>query len=60
MANPTVDSDLCVSCGVCTEVCPEVFELGADDQAQVKADADPTAACIQEAIDQCPVGAISA
>ena len=60
MANPTVDSDLGVSCGVCTEVCPEVFELGADDQAQVKADADATAACIQEAIDQCPVGAISA
>ena len=59
MANPTIDGDLCVSCGVCTEVCPEVFELGSDDVAQVKADADLNAACTQEAVDQCPVGAIT-
>jgi ferredoxin len=59
MANPTVDQDLCVSCGVCAEVCSEVFELGPEDMAQVKADADLNATCIQDAVDQCPVGAIS-
>lgn len=60
MANPTVDKDLCVSCGLCTQVCPEVFEEGPEEIAQVKPDADPNAACIQDAVDQCPVGAISA
>lgn len=60
MADPKVDKDLCISCGVCTQVCPEVFELGPDGTAEVKADADKNAACIQDAVDQCPVGAISA
>ena len=59
MPNPTVDKDLCVSCGLCSQVCPDVFELGSDDMAQVKEGADPNAACIQDAADQCPVGAIS-
>jgi len=60
MLNPTVDKDLCVSCGLCSQVCPEVFEEGPDGTGQVKADADLNAACIQDAVDQCPVGAISA
>jgi ferredoxin len=60
MANPKVDKDLCVSCGLCTQVCPEVFEIGQEGTAQVKAHADLRAACIQDAVDQCPVGAISA
>ena len=60
MANPAVDKDLCIGCALCTQVCPDVFEMGADGIAQVKAGADTNAACIQEAVDQCPVGAISA
>jgi len=59
MANPTVDSDLCVSCGLCAQVCPDVFELGDSGIAQVKDGADTSADCIQDAVDQCPVGAIS-
>jgi ferredoxin len=60
MANPAVDKDLCVGCALCTQVCSEVFDMGADGVAVVKADADLNAACIQDAVDQCPVGAISA
>ena len=60
MPNPAVDKELCVSCGLCEQVCPEVFELGDDGTAQVKDDADLNADCIQDAVDQCPVGAISA
>ena len=52
MPNPTVDKDLCVSCGLCSQVCPDVFELGSDDMAQVKEGADLNAACIQDAVDQ--------
>ncbi|HHK67271.1 ferredoxin [Candidatus Acetothermia bacterium] len=60
MANPTVDKDLCVGCALCTQVCSDVFEMGADGKAEVKDGADLNAACIQDAVDQCPVGAISA
>ncbi len=59
MANPAVDKDLCVGCALCAQVCDEVFEMDADGVAQVKTDADLNAACIQDAVDQCPVGAIS-
>ena len=59
MAKPKVDQDLCIACGICSQVCPEVFDVGPDGKSVVKADADLNAACIQDAIDQCPVGAIS-
>ena len=58
MASPTVDKDLCVGCGLCTQVCPDVFEMNDDGTADVKAGADSSADCIQDAADQCPVGAI--
>lgn len=57
--NPKVDKDLCISCGLCTEICPDVFELGPDDKATVKDDADLDAECIEEAADSCPTEAIA-
>jgi len=53
-----VDQDLCVGCGLCTQVCAEAFEMRADGKAVAIPGA--TVDCIQDAIDQCPVGAISA
>ena len=60
MANPAVDSDLCVGCGLCVQVCGDVFEMDAEGKAAVKDGADLSADCVQDAVDQCPVGAISA
>ncbi len=60
MANPVVDQDLCVGCGLCTQVCSDVFEMTADGKADVMSDANLEADCIQDAVDQCPVSAISA
>lgn len=44
----------CTACGLCADVCPEVFEV--DDEAIVKKDADLSKeACIKEAAESCPV-----
>ncbi|MGB2983927.1 MAG: ferredoxin [Candidatus Bipolaricaulia bacterium] len=59
MANPIVDSDLCVGCGLCAQVCSDVFEMN-DDKAAVIDGADLSTDCIQDAVDQCPVSAIAA
>lgn len=50
-----VDQEKCIGCGSCEATCPEGFEI-VDGKAHVK---DPKAKCIQEAIDICPVDAIS-
>lgn len=55
----TVDHDTCIGCGLCPEVCPEVFEMK-DDKAVPKVDPVPPEAeeTCRDAADQCPVEAI--
>ncbi|MBQ8974913.1 MAG: ferredoxin [Oscillospiraceae bacterium] len=54
-----VDQDSCVGCGLCTDSCPEVFQLNDDAKAEVIADTtDENRAGVLEAIDGCPVSAI--
>ena len=60
MANLTVDKDLCVGCGLCSQVCSDVFEMTDDDKAAVIDGADLSADCVQDAVDQCPTAAIIA
>jgi len=56
----TVDKDSCTGCGLCSDACPEVFELE-DDVAKVTADPVPEAAIesCREAAESCPVEAIN-
>ncbi|TFH11072.1 MAG: ferredoxin [Candidatus Atribacteria bacterium] len=56
----TVDKDLCVGCGLCPQACADVFEMQDDGKAGIIDGADASAACVQDAVDQCPVGAIEA
>ena len=44
-----VDQALCSGCGLCVELCPEVFSWGSEGKAVVKK---------QESADQCPMEAI--
>ena len=57
MVKIAVDKNKCVGCGLCTSVCAEVFEIGKDGKANVKAQKDLP--CVKEAIESCPVEAIS-
>ena len=52
----TIDKDLCTSCGLCVETCPDVFEMGDDDIAKVKVSAVPASAeaSCKEAAESCP------
>ena len=55
-----VDKSLCLGCGVCPDVCPEVFEMDGD-QAVAKVDKVPAEAedACREAAQQCPSEAIT-
>jgi ferredoxin len=57
-----VDKNICIGCGACASTCPEVFEMKEDQKSHVKPkfDAKKNAKCIKEAIEGCPVTAISA
>lgn len=53
-----VDMELCIGCGSCAEICPEVFEMRDDKAWVISADKCSTSDC-QSAVDACPVEAIS-
>jgi ferredoxin len=52
-----VNKDICIGCGLCVSICRDVFKIGDDGKSQVKS--QKKLPCIKEAIDECPVGAIS-
>ena len=63
--NIKIDQEKCIGCGSCTAVCPELFELGGEDnKARVRGaetedkPAEKDDKCAQEAADICPVQAI--
>lgn len=52
-----VNKDVCVGCGVCTTIAPDVLVIGDDGLAEAIADAADEAA-VTEAAESCPVQAI--
>jgi ferredoxin len=62
IVNATVDKSLCMGCGLCPDICADVFEFEMDgDQAVVKASPVPAGAegACREAAQQCPSEAIA-
>jgi len=57
----TVNKDICVGSGSCQANCPEIFEV-VDGKSRVKAgpSSEEQKACARQAVEGCPVGAISA
>lgn len=58
----SVDKDTCISCGLCTGLCPDAFVIGDDGKSEVTlADGvipEALAASVDDAAAQCPVQAI--
>ena len=52
--------DTCIGCGLCPQVCPEVFEMNNENVAVVKVTPVPAEAheTCREAASSCPVDAI--
>lgn len=58
---PKVDKDLCIGCGACVSLCSAVFRLGDGGKSEIIPDVDykENKICIQKAVENCPVQAIS-
>lgn len=53
-----VNPDECIGCGVCAQICPEVFQF--DEQAGKAKVVKPEGAdCASEAAESCPVSCIT-
>lgn len=55
---PVVDEDLCIGCGACQEICPEVFELRGGTAYVIGPENCESCDCV-EAANNCPVQAIT-
>lgn len=56
-----VDRDVCIGCGMCESLCPDVFQLDDEVISTVLVEVIPPQSelCAQEAQEQCPVSAIT-
>lgn len=59
MAKPIVNQETCIGCGTCESICPAVFKMNDGKAAVIEADYEANQAEIKQAIDSCPVTAIS-
>ncbi len=52
----SVNKDKCIGCGLCTDLCPEKFQLDSDGKAEaISQEVDD---CATRSVDSCPASAI--
>jgi ferredoxin len=56
----TIDPDICLGCGICEGIAPDVFQLGSNPHAVVILNPVPEylRKDVRDAVDQCPEEAI--
>ncbi|MCD1293391.1 ferredoxin [Methanocella sp. CWC-04] len=60
MVTPVVDKELCISCGNCVDLCPEVFAYDDEGKAEViDKEGCGTKCDCEEAAASCPTDAIT-
>lgn len=52
-----VDQTKCIGCGMCANLCPNVFKINSQGKSEVISTKDVD--CARNAANSCPVGAIS-
>jgi ferredoxin len=58
----TINEEVCIGCGVCMQICPDIFKLDEDKGKGtiVKSDvSDDELPSVEMAVDSCPVGCIN-
>lgn len=53
-----VEREGCIGCGVCAEICPQVFRIAGDGLSEVIAEPDGFEDSVEEAEESCPVEVI--
>ena len=53
----TVNED-CISCGMCINMCPDVFAYGADGLSEVVGNPNACPDAVEAAVEACPTNAI--
>ena len=63
MEEVSVNFDECIGCGVCMQVCPEVFGLDEESGKVVLLNyeqSNDNSGLVKEAADSCPIGCVNA